>query len=291
MRRTAWQAHRLAVNDHEMAWYETGGGQPLLFLHGSYDSLLLRPMAELFAHKHRCILYDQRGAGGSALETLDQRSLHVDRFLDDIESLRGHLGLQRVTILGHSWGATLGLLYGGRFPNRIDRLVLIGMGPFSDEMHAVYHANVLRMMDPEDRPHWEQVNRRYAAGRAAGDVPRELDERNIRCWAPVMFYSREAAERFVDEYLAAGGWRRHTPSATGFTREDVLRDAHRIDRPVMILYGYQDYEPIVQAFLLKQRIGHARLVFLNECGHMVWVDQPAQLVAAVNAFLDDGGRP
>jgi hypothetical protein len=46
-----WAEHVLHANGHEMAWYETGRGSTLLCLHGSYDHLLYRPMAELLADR------------------------------------------------------------------------------------------------------------------------------------------------------------------------------------------------------------------------------------------------
>ena len=289
-----WHEHRLPLAGHEMAWYECGAGMPVLFIHGSYDHLLCRPMAELFAHKYRCILYDQRGSGRSALPAWDDRLLHVDKFVADIEALRDHLGLERLAVVGHSWGATLGLLYAGRFGERVERLALIGMGPVNDEMHAVYRANVLRMMHPGARARWPEVHRAYVeAWLSGGGVDPELDEENIRIWAPVMFYGPENAERFVGEYLQAGGWRRHGPPATGLTREACLAGARRITAPVLILYGYQDYEPITQAYLLKERMPHARVHFLNECGHIVWRDRPERLFREVDSFLsecDEGTR-
>lgn len=281
-----WREHSLNLEDHEMAWYDTGEGRPLLFLHGCYDNLLYRPFAELFADKYRCILYDQRGAENSRLEVLNDETLHVDRFVRDLESLHRHLGLDKVSLIGHSWGATLGLLYGASFPDRVRNLVLVGIGPLTEEMHLLYHANVLRMMDPEHRPRWKQVNDTYqAAWRSGTGVPEELDLENITMWSPVMFYARANAEKFKQEYLAAGGYHRHVPLATGFTREEVLLAAELVTAPVLILCGYQDYEPITQGYILTERIQRARTSFINECGHIVWMDQPERTRSEIDSFL------
>ena len=86
------------------------------------------------------------------------------------------------------------------------------------------------------------------------DWANALDEENVRMWSPVMFYSLANAEEFVQEYLQAGGYRRHGWYATGFVEEDILKHAHRITAPVLIVYGYQDYEPITQAHIIKEYI-------------------------------------
>jgi proline iminopeptidase len=46
--------------------------------------------------------------------------------VDDLEGLRAHLGIERLSILGHGFGGAIGLLYGERHPNRLERLALVG---------------------------------------------------------------------------------------------------------------------------------------------------------------------
>lgn len=57
------------------------------------------------------------------------------------------------------------------------------------------------------------------------------------------------------------------------------------DAPTLVLYGYQDFEPITQAYMLKEWIPQARLAFLNECGHYPRLEQPEAFYAEVGAFL------
>jgi pimeloyl-ACP methyl ester carboxylesterase len=76
-----WQERFLDANGHRMAWHEIGRGPTLVCLHGGYDYLLNRPMAELLADRYRCVLYDQRGAGRSRLDPPDEESMHFSRFV------------------------------------------------------------------------------------------------------------------------------------------------------------------------------------------------------------------
>jgi proline iminopeptidase len=65
MNRPAWTEHLLPTPDGELAWYETGSGAPLVFLHGGPgdDHRYMKALAEPLADHFRCILYDQRGSG------------------------------------------------------------------------------------------------------------------------------------------------------------------------------------------------------------------------------------
>jgi pimeloyl-ACP methyl ester carboxylesterase len=67
-----------------------------------------------------------------------------------------------------------------------------------------------------------------------------------------------------------------------------LLDAEKIVAPTLVVYGYQDYEPITQAYLIRERIPQTRIRFLNRCGHMTWIEQPEGTFEAVDSFLTEG---
>jgi proline iminopeptidase len=76
------------------------------------------------AARHTLVFYDQRGTGRSSLVS-DSVALDAQRFVDDLEALRRHFGLERVSLLGHSWGAAIVALYAMRFPERLERFVIL----------------------------------------------------------------------------------------------------------------------------------------------------------------------
>ena len=282
----AWKEHTLKVNGHEMAWFEIGTGPTLVCLHGSWDHLLYRPMGELFAQKYRCVLYDQRGSGQSKLLESGEAVMDIKKFIQDLDALRDHLGLDQMALLGHSWGSGLGLLHAQAYPDRLSHLILVGPGPLNSEMRDCYRANRDRMAYPTSPEEFAAIRRSYDEARSeTGVVPREIDEALIRVWSRVIFYSRETAGQFIDFYLNCGGYLRHAESPTNFKHEMQLANADRITAPTLVVYGYQDYEPITQAYLIKEKIPQTEIAFLNECGHATWVDQPEEYFKVVDAFL------
>src|SRR5690606_29434593 len=74
------------------------------------------------------VFYDQRGTGRSTLVS-DSTSLDARRFVEDLEAVRREFGLERMKVLAHSWGAGLVALYGQEYPERLDRMVLVGPVP------------------------------------------------------------------------------------------------------------------------------------------------------------------
>jgi hypothetical protein len=80
------------------------GGDTVVVLHGGpgFSMDYLAADLEPLAARHVLLFYDQRGTGRSTLVT-DSVSLDAQRFADDLEAVRRQFGIQRLTLLGHSW--------------------------------------------------------------------------------------------------------------------------------------------------------------------------------------------
>ena len=125
----------LAVGDGNLVYWETCGnpcGKPAVVVHGGPGSGCTDWQRRLFdPAAYRVVLFDQRGCGrstphASALDT-DLTSNTTWKLIDDMESLRGHLGIDRWLVLGGSWGSTLALAYAERFPDRVTEMILFGV--------------------------------------------------------------------------------------------------------------------------------------------------------------------
>ena len=287
-----WQAQLLPVPDLDLAWYEAGSGPAVLWLSGGPgdDHRYLRPVAEPLLAHFRCILYDQRGTGGSRLGRLDGTTLHVERFLADIEALRMHLGQARLRLVGHSWGATLALLYGVHYPERVERLALLGLGPLSDELAAIAQANLLRPLSPAERERWALLAAQRRAALATGDLEAHREahlEMVTRLSVRSLVYSPEIAGRFAELYRAGYSYNPlvapHLLPSVDY--EQLRAQLRRIAAPLLVLYGYQDFEPITQAYLLKEQLRQVQVCLLNQCGHVPWLEQPEAFYRELIAFL------
>jgi proline iminopeptidase len=120
----------LDVSDGHSLYYEVHGadqGIPVVVLHGGPGGGLQRRVLKFFdLRKWRVILYDQRGCGRS-MPYLGLRANTTWHLVSDMERLRAHLGLERWTIFGGSWGSTLALAYASRHGERIQRMILRGI--------------------------------------------------------------------------------------------------------------------------------------------------------------------
>jgi proline iminopeptidase len=117
---------RMPVDGGEI-WYKvtgTGAATPVILLHGGpgFSSYYLKPLEEL-GDDRKVVRYDQLGGGKSSGLT-DTTKMNIAHFVAELDSLREHLGYDKVHIVGHSWGTILGLEYYRAHPQHVASLTL-----------------------------------------------------------------------------------------------------------------------------------------------------------------------
>src|SRR5579884_2495442 len=122
----------LDVGDGHQIYWETCGnpdGIPAVYLHGGPGSGCSPGQRRFFDPAvYRAVLFDQRGSGRSrplaSEPSADLSANTTQHLIADMERLRRQLGIERWTVVGMSWGTTLGLAYAQAHPDRVRALVL-----------------------------------------------------------------------------------------------------------------------------------------------------------------------
>jgi proline iminopeptidase len=126
-----------------------GQGIPLVLIHGgpgAYD--YLGPVADLLDNScYQVIRYEQRGSWRSE----KKGPYDVETFVEDLEHLRIHLGLESWVVCGHSWGASLALAYTAKYNFHVKALIYISGTGINSAWHADYRENRLNKMSVDDR--------------------------------------------------------------------------------------------------------------------------------------------
>lgn len=114
-------AGSVAVPGGEIRYSVAGVGPPLVLLHGGrLDRTMWDPLMPRLAAAHRIVRWDARGHGASTAPASPAASA-----ADDLRTLLDRLGFRRATIVGYSMGGGTAAEFAIRFPERVERLILV----------------------------------------------------------------------------------------------------------------------------------------------------------------------
>jgi pimeloyl-ACP methyl ester carboxylesterase len=108
-------------------------GNALIAIHGGpgNSSDYMVSLGQLAGDDLAVVIYDQRGTGHSTDPGKDPANYTLLSYVDDLEAVRAATGLERVFILGHSWGGVVAQRYATLYPQRLRALILMGSGALS----------------------------------------------------------------------------------------------------------------------------------------------------------------
>src|SRR3954468_18759738 len=271
-------------------WAEYGDrdAPPVLLLHGgpgaSHDYLLPQ-MLEL-ARERRLVTYDQRGGGRSRHDD-DRAPIGWREQGADVERVARELDIAPLDLVGYSWGGLLAMLYA------IEAAAgHVGIAPAS-----------LALIDPAPatRDYRDAFEAEFARRQAGPDVAAlrdDLQRSGLRESDPDA-YRQRAFELSVAGYFADPR-RAHdlTPfRVTGRVQQsiwqslgdyDIIPALRGLSLPALVTHGREDPIPLASSQAVARALG-TECVVLNDCGHVPYVEQPAQLFPPLLAFLREQG--
>jgi proline iminopeptidase len=270
---------------------EAGDGEPILCLHGgpgmdsAYffpDPAIWGPGLRALAEEHRVVTYDQRGCGGSGVPNVDQ-PLALSRHVDDVERIVRALELERPTVLAHSFGSVLAILFALQHPERLSRLVILGGAPTRDFMSGY------RKAVAEELP--LEVRERLAAIQA-GEIDDEAMRERFRLALPLYFHhqlSDEERESLLSTISFSAEVNR--AAAVGLDRYDLSPALPHVRVPALIVYGTSDrvVQPEYQ-LAFRGRLLTARFVAFQESGHFPFLEEPEPFARVVHYFVRHADR-
>src|SRR5215212_1440965 len=279
-RHDGFEAWEIDLHGHQVVYRVAGSGPPVVLVHGMVNSSRhWRPVAMRLAERHTVIAPDLVGHGDSATPRGDY-SLGAHATV--IRDLLSALGVERATLVGHSLGGGIAMVYFWQFPHRVERLALVSSGGLGRDVSPLLRCAAL--------PGTSALISAAAHPRVTGGLElagTALRRRGSGLGVQLQAIARAlrplggpaAREAFVHTLRAVIDARGQRVSAT-----DRLYLLEAV--PTLIAWGERDRTiPIEHGRAAHATVPHSRFVTLPGAAHFPHLEAPAALAGALEEFI------
>ena len=278
------------INGIDHFYRIVGTGEPFVFLHGGpgmwHDELV--PSFFEFAKYHQCIYYDQRGNGKSRMKKIDATNFTTDLLVEDLDAMRKEFGIEKMNIIGHSWGGLLGMYYASKYPQNMKRLILVDPAPSNTELLIKSYENMMTRFSEAD---WNRLQAMYESEPYLAGDPDAHNEA-MRLSEGVTFYNEGARDEYFkiavfDETTAKNAVAINGPAKSMKLNITVQDQLSNITCPTLIVQGREDFIVTEAAELTHKLIRNSELVYIAGSGHYPFMEAPIEFFTTLNTFIDE----
>ena len=264
------------------------GSEPVVLIHGGpgFTSDYLADDLAPMERNHSLLVYDQRGIGRSTLVS-DSTALAAQRYVEDLEAIRKHLGLEQLTLLGHSWGVAPAALYAMQYPQRVRRMILVGAIPAertglvkafqamaaardSVTVRRMTELSRIRQANPSDLAACREYYQLWFTPFFGASNAASRMKGNVCAGSPESLQNKQNVDKFT--FTSLGNW-------------DWTTSLSKATVPTLIIHGELDPLPVESARTWAAAMPNARLLELKGIGHFPYAEAPDIFFAAVDRFL------
>lgn len=269
--------------------HDNGEGKAVLILSGGpgFTAWNLLPLQQQIAQRNRALLFDMRGMGDQAQLPLTDGRL-LEQWIADIEQVRVEKNIPRWTLVGHSWGGIMALLYARAYPNKVDKLVLLN--PVDPEKRGL--EDILDRINERQAKHRPQAWDAEFDGANLPEKGFEATDESVRLYQirhvlPTYFVDMNAGEEYAAQFTAADFspeinsriWQEY--DQIPFTKAD----ARKLKQPVVFADCDQDLLMPENQKGLKAFFPNMKSKIFKHCAHFPWVEQPQAFQPWLNKAL------
>jgi proline iminopeptidase len=279
------RAKGVAHTDQVDIAYETLGTQgqalPVIAVNGgpglSHSYMVQNDLWERIARNRLVVFYDQRGIGASK-PLKPGASQSMDAQVADLDAVRQALSLNKVAVLGDSYGGMVAMAYAAAHPEHVAKLIL------SDSPGPSWKS-IARVL-PQVFPDIEEQNEKEA--QSMGANTEAAARAGLRNHFKMLFYSPEKR----DAYMSRMGDLGQEP-AVGAAVHEATRDLDLTAKladfkfPTLVINGRFDMNVApLTAWQLAHAIPGAKIVFFEHSGHLPSYEEPDKYITVLEEFLN-----
>lgn len=290
------------TNGNLKLYYEEYGKGPALYIlsggPGEAPEHPYRQLVDSLKSFYTCILIHQRGSGKSRNIPINEETITIANYTQDIDLLRKERGDKKITLLGVSWGGLLAMNYAVHHSETVSNLILVCSAPPSHTLWNVLYDNQYARHSKVELDSMDILQKIFST-----KTEKELD--SLKIVAP---NSKEvvAYKEFIALHVRAMYYDRSKISKKNFnelfysfnfqpipiidkevieTRWDITAKLKELKTPTLIVYGRQDDQGESTFYLQKESLKFSETHVIEKCGHEILEEQPTEFFKILMDYI------
>jgi proline iminopeptidase len=210
----------------------------------------------------------------------------MDFFVNDLEAIRRDLGVDKINLLGHSWGALLAVNYGIKYPDKVNKLILCNSVPLNrayDQEMAKLQGSRMTGADSTDRSI-------IMGSKGFRDGKTEAYRKLLLLSFRHSFHKPHHYKKL--KVVLPGNYPQSSKALfTGLGPDlkdyDYYNEIGSLKFPVLVLHGEQDIIPMEAITKIQKQIPATDVVVFNKSGHFLFIEENRKFTSEVTRFLKD----
>lgn len=274
-------------------WYEIEGqGEPLILIAGGPgDShAIFHPFFSRLADTHRVIYFDAFGVGKSD-RARSRKEYRFARDVEDLEGLRQALRLEKMNVLGQSYGGMVAQAYALKHPQRVQRLILADTF-YSGAMWQANNDNCNREIQNQYPEVWRRLQEMRARGVRSSAPEHQMEYYGVPLGLFYFYDASKAAllpreEGNTEVYYAIAGDDADFVIGGDIAALDFRTQLAKVKMPMLVIAGRYDRVSIPKyAIDYKRYAPHAEIVIMEHSGHFSFIEEPDETESVLRGFLN-----
>lgn len=248
------------INGLDLNYIVEGKGEPVIVLHGwgcNIDTVI--PIFNILKEQYKVYAIDLPGFGKSE-EPKD--AIGSFEYAEIVNSFLMELGIEKATFIGHSFGGKLSIIFGSKYPDLVEKIILVNSAGLIPKRGARYYSKVYGF-------------------KSLRFIYKKLffwlkDDEKMK-----KFYKKFGSDDYKD---SSGVMRKVLVKVVNENLHPLLKD---IKAPTLLVWGDKDdATPLYMGKIMEKEIKDSGLVVLEGTGHYSYLDDYQRFSAVVKSFMN-----
>lgn len=249
----------ISIQDIDLNYIVEGEGESILILHGWGCNIdTVRPIINILNQKYKVYALDLPGFGKSSIP---KQALGSFDYVEIIKEFLNQMNVENTTFIGHSFGGKLSIIFGAKYPELVDKIVLIDSAGLIPNRGLKYYIKVYS---------FKALRFTY---------------KNLLFWIKddkrmEKFYKKFGSDDYKD---SSGVMRKILVKVVNENLRELLKE---IEASTLIIWGDKDdATPLYMAKIMEKEIKDSGLVVFEGAGHYSYLDDYNRFIRVINSFL------